>query len=168
LKCTQCGNESFFQNNDLGFWVNGDASVDVSKSLRNFICTKCGYVIWFNLGPVEKLSELNAGLNRAKSAVSQIENEIEIFNSIDYQLEKQQAQSEIQRLDILIKDENNSLKVIKESITNMNQLTKKVKSFDGILSSKKTNLYKKLDDANNTLNNYQKEIAAFYICNKIV
>jgi hypothetical protein len=164
MKCTQCGNKSFFQNEGFGFEVGGDGYLHIPKSseIKRFICTNCGQVIWFDLWPVERLRELNAEMKEANLAVSHIEDEIKAYNTGIQQSLIQQALSKIQILDAMIKDENNTLKVVNEAIQKKDILTSELKRLNIEFSNKNYYFSIELAEKKKVVNRWQSELDEFY------
>lgn len=127
MKCSQCGNVEFFSTNKSGFGgYSGDCNfrADEHRNPLPFICTQCGHVEWFDDGPGKRLHELidiiarvETNLNAQKEILKEIQAKVDVY------------QNELTRLLGVIGNEENSLKLIKESKEQFSQTKQELSHF---------------------------------------
>ena len=98
MKCTQCGNDKFFKSR-----LQGPTTFEMwfCDDFIPFVCEKCGHVELF-----AELKVLDEHANQVKKVLAEQE-----FNKAKSRKIEELTQ-EIQRLEKIIADENNTVKVV--------------------------------------------------------
>jgi predicted nucleic-acid-binding Zn-ribbon protein len=113
MKCSQCGGTKFLdiQVSFGGCNAFSGDGVEYPRTADSFVCEKCGHIELF----IEKAT-LTAYYEKVKQ-----DKELEQAQKI-YNQERKKLQGEITRLEILIKDENQTVKTIKDAKEQLNRL----------------------------------------------
>jgi hypothetical protein len=167
MKCYHCGNDSFFKPEGLGFDTSSsDAYLVAKETTVRYVCMKCGHVMWFDFSPIKELTKLNEKLEKSINDVAKIEQEIKSFESSNEWVKVCEIRTEIEKLNNIINDENNSLKVINESKLKIESLSKEHKLILRDTSNLKYGLEKKMNNAISNKNYCQTAIDDFLLKNK--
>lgn len=110
MKCTNCGNHELFETQAF-VPLYGYGTVNV----QSFACTKCGHVEFFV--PEQTIQRHYAEVEQKKAQERRKE---QILADTKY------LEQEIQRLESIVADENQTVKVVKEAELELNEIRKKL------------------------------------------
>jgi len=153
LKCTQCGNENFAKTKGMEISGSYEAQLEVFDPISRFVCLNCGYILSFNFKLVDEYKSTLIVLNERKTEQVQVENEISKL-SREYFLKIDPIKKEIDQLNDIIHDEDNSVRVINSSKQKAESLKGEIETITRKFDTDKAVLQNKLNSAREQVDEY--------------